>query len=647
MAVFSHEGHMLACAYDNLVRVVSVFSFGVIRTFRGHRGEILGLTWSSDDEFIVSCGNDGAVYEWELSTGTRTNECIQKGTEYRSVALTKDIVSTYAVTDTGVLREISKSDIVREIKPPHNTAMTCVELARSDLVMFIASVDGHLYNIQIPFLDAGGGTCTNFRLFSCAITTMKFTFDDRILVTGGADGTLVIWVLLNNEGRIAPIDKEHGQNVDVVIPRQVLLDKNDRIETLELRLSQQHAEFQYQLQQVEVAHEVKIGELEHFYRAQIEELNRINKQLERTHMEEINILTVSIAQTKDEHSKTISDIESNLNEKMIIEFEKSANMKLKMEDMKEEYEKLLRKSAGCLEDTIETLESEFKIKLQESQDMIRQLMNEIECKKTEFVLYCQQLNIDNDRRIIEMKMDYEKKLKDENELMQKWRADAGVLNKKLSVVSANCVNLERELCVLQNEHVKNKNIIRQYEQDLEEARREVKDRERNLMDKQACFEELQAKYHELERYKNILIQKTTDLRSEIGPKAREVQEKKYQIGDMERELEKLEENNVKMVLKVSQLNEKCHATEVELKNERSKYVASRGQVSQICRDIYNVSRHVQNVGKLKEEVIALYQRYRDDDNMHAPIQRIFIHSIPFEFQILQRRRTAESSRIGR
>lgn len=608
-ASFSHEGHMLVCAYDNMVTVVSVFSFNVIRTFKGHHGEILSLIWSIDDRFVVSCGNDGAVYEWELSSGNRTNESIQKGIEYRSVAVTKDSASIYAVTNSGVLREISKSDIIREVKPPHNTAMTCLALARSDLVMFMASENGHLYNIQIPFLDAGGGTCTNFRLFSCMVTSMKFTFDDRILATGGADGTLVIWVLMNNEGRVAAIDEQHGKNVDVVIPRQILLDKNDRLDTLETRLGQQCAEFQYKLRQVEAEHEVKIGELGRSYQSQIDQLSMLNSQLERTHMEEINILTVSIAETKDEHSRTLLDIEGHLNEKMIIEFEKTANMQAKMNHMKEEYEKLLRKSAGCLEDTIATLEHDFQSKQQESQQMIHQLMKEIECKKSEFVLYCQQLNVDNDRRVIEIKMNYEKKLKDENESMQKWRADAGVLNKKLSVVSANCVSLEKEFRVLQNEHTRHENIIRQYEQDLKESRREVQERERNLVDKQTCYDESLLKYQELEKYRDLLLQKTTDLRSEIGPKEHEVQDKKHQIIDMERELEKLESNNVQMQLKVTQLLEKCHGLEVELKTEKRKFTASRGQIFKICRDIYNVSRYIQNVPKLKEEICALYRRW--------------------------------------
>lgn len=32
--VFSHQGHLLACAYDSLVTIVSVFSFEIVRSLK-------------------------------------------------------------------------------------------------------------------------------------------------------------------------------------------------------------------------------------------------------------------------------------------------------------------------------------------------------------------------------------------------------------------------------------------------------------------------------------------------------------------------------------------------------------------------------------------------------------------------------------
>lgn len=183
-AMFSHQGHLLACAYENVITIISVFSFDIVITLRvskiisltrtnlktknyfytqGHSSLVLCLQWSNDDQYLFSCGDQGAVYEWKVATGERTNESIEKRCEYRSLAVSKDMVSTYSVTHFGKMREISNSNIVREIPFPNNVPLTCVALARSDLMLFVASEQGHLYNIQIPFMEAGGGTCTNFR----------------------------------------------------------------------------------------------------------------------------------------------------------------------------------------------------------------------------------------------------------------------------------------------------------------------------------------------------------------------------------------------------------------------------------------------------------------------------------------------------
>lgn len=122
------------------------------------------MKWSLSDEYLVSAGEEGAVYQWSILTRGRVNECVHKGIENRSLALSKDMTATYVVTHTGLLREMANSDITREVKfPSAKVPLTCVTMARSDLVMFVASEQGHLYNVQIPFLDAGGGTCTNYR----------------------------------------------------------------------------------------------------------------------------------------------------------------------------------------------------------------------------------------------------------------------------------------------------------------------------------------------------------------------------------------------------------------------------------------------------------------------------------------------------
>lgn len=110
-AVFSTKGHLLAVSYDTTIAIVSVFTFDILQTLIGHNGLILSLSWCFDDFHLVSAGVDGAIYEWDINTGKRTNEVVQKGIQYRGV-VTMQNNNMFAITNSGVLREICKSELV-------------------------------------------------------------------------------------------------------------------------------------------------------------------------------------------------------------------------------------------------------------------------------------------------------------------------------------------------------------------------------------------------------------------------------------------------------------------------------------------------------------------------------------------------------
>ena len=45
---------------------------------RGHNGKVRSLAWSANDAHIVSCGTEGAVYQWKLRTFKRARESVLK-----------------------------------------------------------------------------------------------------------------------------------------------------------------------------------------------------------------------------------------------------------------------------------------------------------------------------------------------------------------------------------------------------------------------------------------------------------------------------------------------------------------------------------------------------------------------------------------
>ena len=69
------------------------------------------IIWSADDSKIVSCGLDGAVYEWETMSGKRVGESVLKSCHYTGVAVTPDGKTTFAVGSDKTLKEISDSSV--------------------------------------------------------------------------------------------------------------------------------------------------------------------------------------------------------------------------------------------------------------------------------------------------------------------------------------------------------------------------------------------------------------------------------------------------------------------------------------------------------------------------------------------------------
>ena len=111
---FGNGGHMFAAAPGNIIQIYSTSTFENIANLKGHNGKVRSVVWSGDDSKIVSCGMDGALYEWDTYSGKRVGEFVLKSCSYTSVAITPDGKNTYAVGSDKTLKEVSDSQ-VREI----------------------------------------------------------------------------------------------------------------------------------------------------------------------------------------------------------------------------------------------------------------------------------------------------------------------------------------------------------------------------------------------------------------------------------------------------------------------------------------------------------------------------------------------------
>jgi WD40 repeat protein len=49
--------------------VYHTITFANLHVLKGHQGEVTHVTWSQDDLKLVSCADNGSVYEWNAATG--------------------------------------------------------------------------------------------------------------------------------------------------------------------------------------------------------------------------------------------------------------------------------------------------------------------------------------------------------------------------------------------------------------------------------------------------------------------------------------------------------------------------------------------------------------------------------------------------
>lgn len=66
---FSNGGHLIGAVNGNVIQIYSTTTFDNLINLKGHNGKIRSIIWSDDDHKLISCGLDGAVYEWDTQKG--------------------------------------------------------------------------------------------------------------------------------------------------------------------------------------------------------------------------------------------------------------------------------------------------------------------------------------------------------------------------------------------------------------------------------------------------------------------------------------------------------------------------------------------------------------------------------------------------
>uniref|UniRef100_A0A8D0L5H4 Cilia- and flagella-associated protein 57 n=1 Tax=Sphenodon punctatus TaxID=8508 RepID=A0A8D0L5H4_SPHPU len=599
---FSNGGHLFAAVNGNVVHIYSTNSFENVINLKGHNGKVRSVVWSADDYKLISCGTDGAVYEWNLLTGERESECVLKSCSYSGVAISPDAKIIFAVGSDQTIKEISNSSILNTI-PTFDVAYTAVVVSHSGRMVFTGTSMGTIRSMKYPL--PVHKEYNEYQAHAGPVTKISITADDQFLLTSAEDGCLMIWKVYDKEGRGSKPESKVPYAEEVLITKTDMEEKTQIMLELKTRVEELKMENEYQLRLKDMNYNEKMKELTEKFIQEIESLKTKTQVLiaEKEKMELQH--QDKLSELMEKQGREVQDLESGNNQKLLLEYEKYQELQMKSQRMQEEYEKQLHEMEETKSQALEELTEYYEAKLHEKSTLLEEAQDDARQQLREFEETKKQIEEDEDREIQDIKIKYERRLREERESNLRLKGETGIMRKKFNSLQKEIEERSSDIETMKLEQQKLQGVIKSLEKDILGLKREIQERDETIQDKEKRIYDLKKKNQELEKFKFVLDYKIKELKKQIEPRENDIKAMKEQIQEMEGELERFHKQNTLLELNITELRRKLKATDREMHKERQKV----SLVKQFKTDLHNCVGLIQEPKKLKEGIRDLYEKY--------------------------------------
>ncbi|XP_068567972.1 cilia- and flagella-associated protein 57 isoform X2 [Cebidichthys violaceus] len=603
---FSHGGHMFAAVNGNVIHIYSVTSFENILNLKGHNGKVRGVEWSLDDTRLVSCGTDGAVYEWNTQTGKRQSESVLKSCSYTDVSFSSDCRTILAVGSDLTLKEIQDCQVLREV-PADEVAHAAVAVSHSGRVVFTGTSGGTVRAVKYP-LPIQKEWIT-YQAHCGAVTKMAITFDDQFLLTASEDGCLLMWRIIDKEGRGLKSNRQIIHTEEILVTKSDLEEKTQNMLELKLRLNELQMENEYQLRLKDMNYNEKMKELSDKFSQQIECLNTMLQATKTEVEKQAREHQESSAEAAVKHSLELKDLEVSYSQKLVVEYERNQDLQHEGQRMREDYEKQLRDAEESKVRSLEELTRLSEAKLQEKTQLLVQCQEDAQQQVREFKEMMRQVEEDEKSKIHDIQIHYEKKLHTEKEANANLKGETGVMTQKFHSLQRQIDDRCTDIKQLKQERQRLLGLVRSLESDIEDLKRQISGHEKTNQDKDQTISSSKKKNQELEKLKFVLDFQLSELKKQTEPQQDLINEKKEHIHQLEEQLLQMEKSNTRLNLSVSELRLKLRTRNKEAHQETLKMKDLETHLQRLKSDLHDCVGFLQDPRKLKESVQTIHARY--------------------------------------
>eukprot|EP00094_Tigriopus_californicus_P008583 TCALIF_08273-PA protein Name:"Similar to WDR65 WD repeat-containing protein 65 (Homo sapiens)" AED:0.08 eAED:0.08 QI:0/0.28/0.12/0.75/0.42/0.37/8/0/1160 len=571
---FSRGGHLLSATSDRDIVVYSTIHFGQMALLKGHSDQITAMCWSFDDRTLVSCANDGSIYEWDISNhGQRVQESVIKTCSYNDVTLDaaeEEKLVTYAVGSDKTIKEICQSGLLREIDL-HTLTLSSVALSFDRRMLFSGSTDGRVQAFKFPLTLPG--TWEECDLHGDAVTQIRLSHDNRRLITAGRDGSLCIWSISKMDlGEVVQYDYAH----EILITKIDLEEKNKLIFNLQDQVEETKTESEYQLRLKDNQYEEEINSNKKKANGQLAEMratiHKLQNDLDRGKRDHDSVK----AKMKSSNEKALIELADQYKSKLIVEYQKFETLEEEHTAMKNSYERKLKEALKAKEEALVKQGEEHLTKIQVKDAEIAKKESEAELKVKAVEEMLRQTEEDADKEIMEMKRKYEKQLRFEKDANVRLRGESGVLKKKYHNSIGEVEDQRANIQKATHDNQKLQQSIRNMEKDMTDLKKEVRLRDETITERERRIADQRKYAMELEK---------------------------------NRELNTVSKIHTDLELQVEDAKARAMAYSGELVAEKKKVVKQSITIERMNKDLGLLGSNIQDGKQLKEVVAKIYRKY--------------------------------------
>jgi hypothetical protein len=339
-------------------------------------------------------------------------------------------------------------------------------------MMFVGTEQGTIRSMKFPF-GSDAGVFQEHAAHSGHVTRLRVSYDENYLFSVGDDGCFFIFRIYDKENKIQKRERELVFADEILVTKSDLEEKNSMMSELKTRVEELKMENEYQLRLKDMNFNEKIKQVTEKFMQEIETLKitstvlRTDKEKEELRHEE------EMHEEKERHSKDLLEMENSQNVKLMAEYEKFQELQVKTVELQDQWDYQMKDMQKAKNKALDDLNRHFESRLLEKQQEMDKLHDEIKKHLLEFEETTRETEQDADTEIVDLRHRYEKRLKEEREIVMRLKGENGIMRKKFNTLQAEIDTHKTEITKMYNEEKKLHSVIKSLEKDIAGLKKEV------------------------------------------------------------------------------------------------------------------------------------------------------------------------------